>query len=208
VKDTFTSLSQNAKQNPLSLIPGVIGATIGLTVGTALKITGSAMSLPGTAIGASLSMKSAKDRAEAYAIAANKDWLHKRNLHVQLMSTAELAVYLHISIQQILDAISSAPASPQEQMNALQDLIEAVDVRKKSLPDSAAAAALSPAGYPADVKRRPGESDATSTSVAGSSKSPVLHDGNATTPLQISAETLWLVLRRDTPPGVPKKPGT
>lgn len=207
VKDTLTSLSENVKKNPISLIPGVIGATIGLTVGTALKITGSVVSLPGTAIGASLNMKTAKDRAEAYAVAANKDWFHKRGLHVQLMNTAELAVHLQVSVQQILDAIISAPSTAQGQMHALSDLLEGVQVRKKSLAASTGAAELSPTGYPADVKQEPAKLKRAFSNVAGSSKASAVHDDNATTSLQISAETLWLVLRRDSPPTVPKKPG-
>lgn len=65
VKDTFRGIGQSAKRGPFSLIGGVVGGTIGLTVGTTAKLVGSTMSLPGTAIAASASPKTPKERAEA-----------------------------------------------------------------------------------------------------------------------------------------------
>ena len=205
VKSTFSRLGNTAKTNPVGLVGGVIGATIGLTVGTAAKVVGSTMSLPGTAIAASASVKTPKERAEAYTTAANKDWFHKRSLHAELMNTAQLATLLQTSVQQILDTVHARSSTAEDQMNALRDLIEGVELRGKKPQASSPAPATSPAGFPADVKERP-QLPASVGSEAASSSTAKADDGSV--PLHISAETLWLVLRRDAPPSIPKKPGT
>ena len=151
--------------------------------------------------------KTPKERAEAYAIAANKDWFHKRTLHAEMMNTVQLAQLLHVSVQQILDTVNSQSTTAEDQMNALRDLIEGVEFRRRFPQQTAAAPALSPAGYPADVKQNPESTEVTGPSSASSSKAPERCGSNAQWSLHISAETLWLVLRRDNTPEVPAKPG-
>jgi len=207
VKDTFTRLGHTAKTNPVGLVGGVIGATIGLTVGTAAKLVSSTVALPATAVAAGANPKTPKERAEAYAIAANKDWFHKRTLHAEMMNTVQLAQLLHVSVQQILDTVNSQSTTAEDQMNALRDLIEGVEFRRRFPQQTAAAPALSPAGYPADVKQNPESTEVTGPSSASSSKAPERCGSNAQWSLHISAETLWLVLRRDNTPEVPAKPG-
>ena len=211
VKETFQGIGKAAKAgNPFGVIGGVVGGTIGLTVGTAAKLVGSTMSLPGTAIAASASPKTPKERAEAYAIAANKDWFHKRALHAELLNTVELALLLHVSPQQILDAANTQSASVEDQMDALRDLIEGIELRKTSPKSPGPVPALSPAGFPANVKQKPDDqsTEGEPSGGASSSKAPAKPVQPEPLTLHLSAETLWLVLRRDAPPSVPKKPGT
>jgi hypothetical protein len=220
VKDTFREVGHAAKSgNPFRMLGGVVGGTIGLTVGTAAKFVGSTMSLPGTAIAATASPKTPKERAEAYLLAANKDWFHNRLLHAELLNTVELARLLNVTPQQMLDAVNAQSTTAEDQMNALRDLIEGVELRNASpntqtasiVPAPAPAPAPSPAGFPADVKQRPeiAHSDSAASSIVASSSKALAKPTQALPiSLQLSAETLWLVLRRDAPPTVPKKPGT
>lgn len=220
VKGTFSRIGDAAKHgNPIGVVGGLIGGTIGLTVGTAAKLVGSTMSLPATAIGAAANPKTPKDRAQAYALAANKDWFHKRALHAELLNTAELAVLLGVSVQQILDAAHAQSTSAEGQMNALRDLIEGVELRKpkgKEATTRVAAAspsespALSPAGFPADIKTQPDAASSQSELAptnASSSKASAVKANDVLSQLHISVETLWLVLRREGQPEVPKRPG-
>jgi hypothetical protein len=216
VKDTFRGIGNAAKNgNPFGVIGGVVGGTIGLTVGTAAKLVGSTMSLPGTAIAASASPKTPKERVEAYLIAANKDWFHKRSLHAELLNTVELAQLLHVSPQQILDAANMQSTSAEDQMNALRDLIESVQMRDTSSKSPELTPAPLLAEFSVDVKQKPEIQfdESAASSVAGSSRPSAKPESSSKTKagpitLHLSAETQWLVLRRDTPPSVPKKPGT
>lgn len=128
-------------------------------------------------------------------------------MHAELLNTVELAAILHVSAQQLLDAAHTQSATAEEQINALRDLIEGVELRKTVQMEPASAATLSPAGYPVDVKMNPEPPETTASSSASSSKAPaaVLQEGPV--PLHLSAEMLWLVLPRDPPPSVPNKPG-
>jgi hypothetical protein len=202
VKDTFKEIGHQAKsRNVLGVVGGIIGGSIALTVGTAARTVGSAMSLPGTAIGTGVNPKTPRERAEAYAAAANKDWFHKRALHARLLNTAELAILVGVTTKRILDTINSQSISATRQMEAMRDLVEGVDLREDKQPDRENAPALSPAGFPVDIKQTPlPEEYVTAGSSEGSSSRVKQPDKQEkSTSLHISAETLWLVVLRDTP---------
>jgi hypothetical protein len=202
VKETTREIGYQAKRgNVLGVVGGVVGGTIALTVGSAAKLVGSAVSLPGTAIEASVNLKTPRERAEAYAAAANKDWFHKRGLHAHLMNTAELANLVGVTLQQQLDATNSQPVSASEQMKALRDLIEGVELRRESEPKPESKPAHSPSGYPADIKKPIEMEDQTAAgpSEASSSQTESASQREDPASLRLSTQTLWLVILRDSP---------
>jgi hypothetical protein len=71
---------------------GVVHGAISLPVGTAFRAVGSVLSLPGAAIGAvTHKPQKPKERAAAYAAAANEKWLGVRGLRALFVDTEELA---------------------------------------------------------------------------------------------------------------------
>ncbi|KAI0164672.1 hypothetical protein GGR57DRAFT_207209 [Xylariaceae sp. FL1272] len=97
-KSVGKSLSSAAKSgNVIGLATGVVGGAIGLTVGTAARAVGSIASLPATTLGvAAKKPLTARQRAEAYLLVAEKDWFTTRGLSARLLKTAELVELLKV----------------------------------------------------------------------------------------------------------------
>ncbi|KAF1812761.1 hypothetical protein P152DRAFT_385417, partial [Eremomyces bilateralis CBS 781.70] len=102
-KPIVKDLGKHAKKgNILSVVGGAIGGAVRLTVGTATRLVGSVLSLPGNAITTAANPQTPRGRAEAYAAAANKDWLYSRGLQLSLMTTEELCNLVGVSVAQVL----------------------------------------------------------------------------------------------------------
>ncbi|KAI1465423.1 uncharacterized protein F4812DRAFT_466376 [Daldinia caldariorum] len=119
IKHSGRDIKESAKSgNVVGAAVRVVGATIGIPVATALRAAGAAVSLPFAALDAvGREPKTPKERARAYAAAANVKWLHRRGLHSLLLDTAELArdVLGGLSADEVLRTArrardSSAPA--------------------------------------------------------------------------------------------------
>jgi hypothetical protein len=104
---------------------GVVGGAIALPVGTALRTVGAVLSLPGAAIGAvTQKPQTPKERAAAYAAAANEKWLGVRGLRAQLVDTAELARIAGLPVTRLLDlARASTNRGAAGQIDALKEYI-------------------------------------------------------------------------------------
>jgi hypothetical protein len=111
--------------NYLGAAAGTVIGAIRLPVGTALRAAGAAISLPFAAIGAVTHRpQTPRERAAAYAAAANKKWLSQRGLQVKLVDTVELAGILGLSATRLLDiAESGIDRSATGQIEALREYI-------------------------------------------------------------------------------------
>jgi hypothetical protein len=104
---------------------GVVHGVISLPIATAMRAVGATISLPMTAISASMQKpQTPRERAVAYAAAANKKWLGMRGLQAQLVDTAELARTVGLSMTRLLDlARTGIDRSATGQIEALKDYI-------------------------------------------------------------------------------------
>lgn len=109
---------------------GVVGGAIGLPVGTAFRAVGAAVSLPFAAIrGVTSKPQTPRERATAYAEAANKKWLVQRGLRAQLVDTAELARTAGIPVTRLLDlARASGDSSAAVQLGSLKEYLSELEV--------------------------------------------------------------------------------
>ena len=122
-KSVGSDIRDSAKSgNYLGAAMGVVGGAISLPVGTAFRAAGAVISLPGTAIGAAVQKpRTPRERAAAYAAAANEKWLGVRGLRVQLLDTAELASIAGLSVTGLLDVTrASEDRSAAGQLNTLK----------------------------------------------------------------------------------------
>ena len=140
VKQSVKNIGNSAKRfNPF----GVVGGTIGLTVGAATHLVGSVFNAP---ISMLQKPQTPRQRALAYLTAANKDWFHARGLHALLLDTRELANNLGVPVGAILNAgHDQEDERPEVVCRALERWIAPVDVRKQEqlgdMPESSNAAA-------------------------------------------------------------------
>jgi hypothetical protein len=104
---------------------GVVHGTIMLPVTTALRAVGATLSLPMTAINAATKKPlTPRERAAAYAAAANEKWLGMRGLQAQLVDTAELARTVGLPMTRLLDlARTGRDRSATGQIEALKEYI-------------------------------------------------------------------------------------
>jgi hypothetical protein len=80
-----------------------------LPVGTALRAVGATVSLPFAAINAvAQKPQTPRERATAYAAAANEKWLSARGLKAGLVDTAELARMVELPVSKFLDLASAS----------------------------------------------------------------------------------------------------
>ncbi|KAI2472624.1 hypothetical protein F4781DRAFT_428329 [Annulohypoxylon bovei var. microspora] len=109
----------------------LLGGIVWLPVATAVRAIGAAVSLPFAAIGAAVEdPKTPKERAEAYAQAANAKWLNRRGLEAHLLETAELAPNLGLSVDEMLAIAKGAKeGSAVAQLGALGTHVAEVEVR-------------------------------------------------------------------------------
>lgn len=120
------NIRDNASRgNYVGAAMGVVGGSISLPIGTALRAVGAAVQLPGAALGAVMQKpKTPRERAVAYAAAANEEWLGMRGLQVQLVDTAELARISGCSVTRLLDlASASGDLGAAEQIDALKEYV-------------------------------------------------------------------------------------
>ena len=82
----------------------VIGGAVAFPIGTALKTVGAVFSLaPATKNALTKKPQAPKERAVAYAAAANKKWFNGRGLHAQLLDSVELAAAVGADVNLFAD---------------------------------------------------------------------------------------------------------
>ncbi|KAI0008695.1 hypothetical protein F4779DRAFT_585788 [Xylariaceae sp. FL0662B] len=110
IKATGTRIGDNAKKGHfLAATVGLLEGTIALSVGTSILIVQSVVSLPMAVVGAATRKpQTPKERAVAYAAAANVEWFHQRGLSVVLLDSAELSRLLGMTVSQLLETAHSA----------------------------------------------------------------------------------------------------
>ncbi|KAI1103619.1 hypothetical protein F4804DRAFT_309720 [Jackrogersella minutella] len=109
----------------------LVGGAFVLPLATTFRAIGASMSLPFAAISAAAEdPKTPRERALAYAAAANAKWLHRRGLEALLLDTAELGPLLGISVDELL-MNARAPKGPgaAAQMLALGAHLAPLEVR-------------------------------------------------------------------------------
>ncbi|KAI2630290.1 hypothetical protein GGS26DRAFT_104387 [Hypomontagnella submonticulosa] len=131
-KATGHAITDSAKKgNYIGAARNVIGGAIALPVATAIRAVGATVSLPFAALGAVTSPpKTPKERAVAYAAAANLKWLNRRGLQASLLDTAELCQSLGLSVEELLRIARGAnDGSAEAQIKALGTYIAEVEAR-------------------------------------------------------------------------------
>lgn len=97
------------KGNIFGVATGFVGGMIGLSVGTGLKLAASATMLPGKAAMAVASKpQTPRERAAAYALVANGEWLGQRDLKAQIMDSVQVAELLSIPLERLLQDSQAA----------------------------------------------------------------------------------------------------
>ncbi|KAI1413237.1 hypothetical protein F5Y13DRAFT_161824 [Hypoxylon sp. FL1857] len=133
VKETGHSISDSAKKGNYigAAVRTILGVGVALPVATAFRAVGAVVSLPFAAINAvTKDPKTPKERAVAYAAAANVKWLHKRGLQAALLDTTELSQVLGVSADEFLQtARASKDGGAAAQLAALGSHIAELDVR-------------------------------------------------------------------------------
>ncbi|KAF4508871.1 hypothetical protein G6O67_005200 [Ophiocordyceps sinensis] len=111
---------------------GLIEGAVSIPVATAVGAAGTALQLPGSALGAlSTRPQTPLERASAYAAVANKEWLNARRLQARLMDSAALARSLGLSVHTLLGLAHQAKTgSAAGQLQALQALISSLQVEE------------------------------------------------------------------------------
>ena len=122
------SVGKSAKRGDAA---GVVRGTIGLTLGSVGRVIGTVVSLPGAAIqAATLKPKTPRQRAEAYILAANKDWFNSRGLMASLLNTRELVDALDINIETFLNtARGQKKRLADEQLRELKPWIDDLELQ-------------------------------------------------------------------------------
>lgn len=132
-KEAGQAVSDSAKKGNYigAAVHAILGVGVALPVATAVRAAGAAISLPFAALHAvTKDPKTPKERAVAYAAAANVKWLHKRGLQANLLDTAELSQVLGVPVDEFLQAArASKDASAVGQLAALGSYIAELDVR-------------------------------------------------------------------------------
>ncbi|KAM4061157.1 Subunit of the RNA polymerase II mediator complex [Hirsutella rhossiliensis] len=114
---------------------GLIEGVVSIPVATAVGAAGTALQLPGSALGAlSTRPQTPLERASAYAAVANKEWLNARGLQAQLVDSAALARSLGLSVHTLLDLARGAKKdSAAGQLQALQVHISPLQVEEAAI---------------------------------------------------------------------------
>lgn len=120
-------ISRHAKKgNIIGVAATAISGVISLPIMVALGAAGTAVKLPGAAVGAIVKRpRTPAERVNAYAAVANEKWLHSRGLHAQLVKTEGLAHVLGMPTSQLLGvARGGKEGSAVGQLKALEMHIE------------------------------------------------------------------------------------
>ncbi|MCJ1308952.1 hypothetical protein MMC25_002607 [Agyrium rufum] len=123
--------------NYLGAAVGAIGGSIALPVGTVFRGVGAVVSLPFAAVnGIAQKPATPRERAAAYAAAANEKWLGVRGLHAHLVDTEDLASMLGVSPTGLVDlAHASNDRTAAGQLDALSEHVEKLEVFSESTLD-------------------------------------------------------------------------
>jgi len=188
----FSSVGRNIansakKGNIFGVATGFVGGMIGLSVGTGLKLAASATMLPGKAAMAVASTpQTPRERAAAYALVANGEWLGQRDLKAQIMDSVQVAELLSIPLQRLLQDSQATHDGSSAGATPLRHLHGAV------------------AGLEVAVE----EDAALSPSISGnSSKVNLSAARNNKTLEELGQATLWLVVTQEKYKGVEKSGG-
>ncbi|TID22316.1 putative subunit of the rna polymerase ii mediator complex protein [Venturia nashicola] len=130
-KDTGRGIATSAKKgNPIGVVGGLLNATLGMTIGVALRSVNSIVQLPAAAAMAAANPKTPRGRAELYIATANKDWFGPRGLNARLLDTVELTNLLGIEATEFLTAAGPAVSAGKsdEKLKALRGWIADVEV--------------------------------------------------------------------------------
>ncbi|KAI0837171.1 hypothetical protein F5Y06DRAFT_272137 [Hypoxylon sp. FL0890] len=132
-KETGHYISDSAKKGDYigAAMRTIIGVGVSLPVATAVRAAGAVVSLPFAALNAvTRDPKTPKERAVAYAAAANVKWLHRRGLQATLLDTAELSQVLGVGVDEFLQSTrASKDVGAAGQLAALGSYIAELDVR-------------------------------------------------------------------------------
>ncbi|PMD29187.1 hypothetical protein L207DRAFT_521159 [Hyaloscypha variabilis F] len=125
-KDVGNNIRDSAKSgNYVGAAMGVVSGAIFLPVGAAVRAVGATVSLPFAAMHAvAQKPQTPRERAIAYAAAANEKWLGARGLRAGLVDTAELARMADVPVSRLLDIASAAnDRDAGGKIDALKDYI-------------------------------------------------------------------------------------
>lgn len=122
-KDHVISLGRKAQRGDLF---GVIGGTLGLTIGTAGHIVDSVLKFPGRLV---QKPQTPRERADAYVATANRDWLNQRGLHARIVDTVQLADLADTSVDSFVRS-NKRGRSVGDQLVVLQEWIAEMDVHE------------------------------------------------------------------------------
>ncbi|KAI1405473.1 hypothetical protein F4819DRAFT_444445 [Hypoxylon fuscum] len=109
-KETGRAISDSAKKgNFIGAATRTVGGVIALPLGTAFRAVGAIVSLPFATMDAlTRDPKTPKERAVAYATAANIKWLHRRGLEAHLLETTELGLNIGLPVGELLQTARAA----------------------------------------------------------------------------------------------------
>jgi hypothetical protein len=114
---------------------GVVGGAISLSVGTGVRAAGAAIGVSFAAMSSlTKKPKTPRERATAYATAANKKWLSARGLRAELVDTEELARMTGVAVTKLLD-LASAPVDGRavSRLSALRDYIGDLEISEGAI---------------------------------------------------------------------------
>lgn len=138
-KSVGKNIAANTKRgNILGAAVGVVGGAISIPLGAVFGAVGTVVSLPARTIAAATRKpKTAAERAVAYVVVANHDWLNKRGLHASLVNTEQLSEVVGVSVKALLEASSEGDksAGPLGPLSALSDHIAHLEVNGPGVVD-------------------------------------------------------------------------
>lgn len=113
-----------------TVVGAIIGGVIRLPIHTTLRAVRTALvDLPHALVDAiRQDPQTPRERAEAYAVAANEKWLRGRGLRADLMDTKQLASAVDLSVDRLLALVRDVPATPDRQLKALNEYIGDLEV--------------------------------------------------------------------------------
>ncbi|KAF5622081.1 uncharacterized protein FTJAE_11048 [Fusarium tjaetaba] len=138
-KSVGKNIAANTKRgNILGAAAGVVGGAISIPLGAVFGAVGTVVSLPGRTIAAATRKpKTPAERAVAYVVVANHDWLNKRGLHASLINTEQLSKVVGVSVKALLEASAEGDksAGPLGPLSALSDHIAHLEVNGPGVVD-------------------------------------------------------------------------
>ncbi|KAF4502567.1 hypothetical protein FAGAP_1209 [Fusarium agapanthi] len=138
-KSVGKNIAANTKRgNILGAAAGVVGGAISIPLGAVFGAVGTVVSLPGRTIAAATRKPiTPTERAVAYVVVANHDWLNKRGLHASLLNTEQLSEVVGVSVKALLEASAEGDksAGPLGPLSASSDHIAHLEVNGPGVVD-------------------------------------------------------------------------